>query len=461
MTWDWQETIVAPASAPGGAARGIVRTSGDQVPTLLARCFRPTEPPVLEGASRPRPAAHRMSGHFLAGPPWGEIPCLVLHWPTRRSYTRQVAAEFHLPGSPPLVAAAVETLCRAGARLAEPGEFTLRAFLAGRLDLTQAEAVLGVIQAESDRELAVALQQLGGGLAGPLDALRDRLLNLLAHLEVGLDFVEEDLEFLDRGELVATLAEGAGQVRTLLDRLAPRSRLARAFRVVLRGAPNTGKSSLLNALVGEDRAIVSDEAGTTRDYLLGFVDLEGCSVGLIDTAGVEESVEPGIAEAAQEAASAQLEQAHLELFCLDSSRPPTSWEREQLATSPAYPRLVVLTKCDLADAPEDWRLAHTIRTSSRTGEGMAALRQTIRRQLQQSRAQAEVVEGTALRCEQSLRGALEALEQARRLALASEPGDELIAAELRLALDELGRVVGAVYTDDVLDRIFSRFCIGK
>jgi tRNA modification GTPase len=480
MDWDLEETIVAPASAPGGAARSIVRASGGLVPKLLADCFRPTDhhgtTPFLAAA---RQVPHALSGSFLARDPLGEIPCQVLVWPTTRSYTRQLAAEFHLPGSPPILAAVIESLCHAGARLAGPGEFTLRAFLAGRLDLTQAEAVLGVIESASSRELAVALEQLGGGLAGPLDALRNRLLDLLAHLEAGLDFVEEDIEFLSRDDLVEQLQNAEVEVRELVDRLPRRSQGRSELRVVLRGLPNSGKSSLLNALVGEERALVSDEAGTTRDYIQGVVDLEGVVVGLIDTAGVDESADRGIAGLAQQSTRQQHEQAHLELFCLDASRPCSDWELAELAAEPPCPRLIVLTKQDLMCeevAPLSFPAVESgaftrgrgmeladgaIPTSSRTGFGLEALRQAIRNILGEAGGvQGEVVQGTASRCHDSLERAFEGLVLAGVLAQ-DDQGDELIAAELRLALDELGRVVGAVYTEDVLDRIFSRFCIGK
>jgi len=202
------ETIAAVASAAGGAARGIVRLSGPSVRACLERCFQPADPQSWSAAARPTVFAGCLT---LAGS-GARLPCDVYFWPGARSYTRQPVAEIHTLGSPPLLEAVLATLAARGARPARPGEFTLRAFLAGRLDLTQAEAVLGVIDAADGRQLADALEQLAGGLAAPLDALRGRLLDLLAHLEAGLDFADEGVQFITPEALAAELAAAAGHV---------------------------------------------------------------------------------------------------------------------------------------------------------------------------------------------------------------------------------------------------------
>ena len=392
------------------------------------------------------------------------LPCDLYLWPTAASYTRQPTAEIHAIGSPPLLAAILQTACRHGARLAQPGEFTLRAFLAGRLDLTQAEAVLGVIDAADRRELDVALAQLAGGLGGALRRLRDRLLALLAHLEAGLDFVEEDIEFVSAGELERELTAALHNVAALVDRVQTRGDVAELARVVIAGWPNVGKSSLFNALVGHDRAIVSPQPGATRDYLSARIDLDGVQCELIDTAGVELGIETGISGAAQASSAAQRQQARLLLLCLDSTRPLNDWERRQLKEiENGPPALVVLTKTDgvrrLALSPLE-APGELIQTSSSTLSGIERLRGQVRSALLASSVETGVVLTTAVRSRDSLRLAAESLARALQLAQASG-GEELIAAELRIALDHLGQVVGTVYTDDVLDRIFSRFCIGK
>jgi tRNA modification GTPase len=408
-----------------------------------------------------------------------------------QSYTGQPVAEIHTLGSPPLLDLVLHSLCAAGARLAGPGEFTLRAFLAGRIDLGQAEAVLGVIDAADPRELSIALGQLAGGLARPLHRLRETLLDLLAHLEAGFDFADEDLPFITRDDLQRGLAEAEGQLAAVEAQMASRGESAGMARAVLTGEPNTGKSSLFNALAGTPAALVSDRPGTTRDYLTADLDLDGVRCRLIDTAGA--STAPPLAaspackidSAARSAAAAQCHAADVRVLCLDSTHPPSAGESDQLRDEMDRKRIVVLTKCDLppaADSPRaekgtvpicaqhppgrfgKWGLSPfpppAVRTSSVTGEGLDALRAQLRQSaLGGGGGRSEVLAATAARCRDSLRLAGESLGRARRVAAAAQ--DELAAAEIRVALDELGKITGAVYTDDVLDRIFSRFCVGK
>jgi tRNA modification GTPase len=449
-----EDTIAAIASAPGGALRGILRLSGPGVVSCLRPCFRADREGDLSACTRPS----LIRGQLQLSGPLGDVPCDLYLWPGSRSYTRQPAAELHTIGSPPLLDAALRAVCAAGARLAEPGEFTLRAFLAGRLDLTQAEAVLGVTDARSRQELDVALSQLAGGLAGPLRQLRERLLDLLAHLEAGLDFVDEDIEFISAVELQAELADAAAAVARLESQMASRGESADEFRIVLVGWPNVGKSSLLNALVGEQAAIVSEVAGTTRDYLTRHTSMDGLPCMLIDTAGIETESRGGVADIAQTFATQQAEQAHVQLLCLDATRRLNAWERAVLQADAPTNRIVVLTKIDSQRATD--LALEAVETSSRTGEGLPALRRAIFDMLSTNVADEGCVAGTAIRCRESLRRAAEALGHARQAA-DEQRGDEIVAAEIRLALDELGQVVGAVYTDDVLERIFSRFCIGK
>jgi len=472
MSFDPHDTIVAIATAPLGAARGIVRLSGPGVIDALARCVDPwidgqslATPPHSSASRRVPATAQVCTAKVRLDEPretksaaW--LPCDVFYWPEGRSYTRQCLVELHTFGSPPLLEAALQTLCRAGARLAEPGEFTLRAFLAGRLDLTQAEAVLGVVDAVSQRQLDVALGQLAGGLAEPLGQLRDRLLDLLAHLEAGLDFVEEGIEFVSRDQLQRQLGDANELVRAIVGRMQSRGLTSGPPRVVLRGAPNVGKSSLLNALSDRPEAIVSHAPGTTRDYLSVRLELTGAACQLIDTAGVEEGEAGSIDEAAQVMTDQQRQQADVELLCLDASRPLQQCEQAWLCESIQRPRIVVWTKTDLSSPPEGDLNRVAIATSSRTGAGLDQLRLAIARTVAQLDPESSVVRGTAARCREGLQQADESLERAAQLA-AEDAGEELVAAEIRVALDSLGNVVGAIYTDDLLDRIFSRFCIGK
>lgn len=447
---DTHDTIAAVASAAGGAARGMVRVTGGQCVSVLAGFFTPgCDQPSLADARTPR----RIAGSLDLGDPLGRVHAAVLLWPGTRSYTRQPAAEIHTFGSPPLLDTILARLCDQGARIARPGEFTLRAFLAGRIDLTQAEAVLGVIDARDQRELSVALSQLAGGLAGPLHELRNRLLDLLAHLEAGLDFVDEDIEFISHRELTHQLEEAASQIDALADQMQRRGTTHALPRVVLCGPPNVGKSSLFNALCGTASALVSEQAGTTRDYVSAQVRCGGIEVELIDTAGIEAGrALGGIESAAQNVAQSQAEQATLVLACSEATQSILRPSGSNLPQSCIH----VVTKCDQFFDPRI--VAGAILTSSRTGEGIEELKGAIESALAAQPVDTTVVAGTAARCRESLVLAAESLRRAR---LSSAVGEEFVAAEVRSALDDLGRVVGAVYTDDVLDRIFSRFCIGK
>jgi tRNA modification GTPase len=513
------DTIAAIASPPGGGLRGIVRVSGPAARSIWQAICTPLAPEAGNGPSRTVPCVIPVQLRLL--PPWPPIAAQICWWPGPRSYTRQPVAELHLPGSPPLLDAVLSAVCQAGARLAEPGEFTLRAFLSGRLDLTQAEAVLGVIDARSRRELDVALEQLAGGLAGPLRDLRQRLLHTLAELEAGLDFVEEDIEFVSARQLHDSLALGRQDVERLRTRLQTRATGNGLPRVVLVGLPNAGKSSLWNALIDEQSdtpaAIVTDQPGTTRDYLEREVDFHGRRCLLVDTAGLESAnADDSIGTAAQQVTRQQVERAELRLICRDAGaaaatgirvahsrfgptwvEPPanplpdaSSWgmpadsQHTQLHSSSP---LCVWTKSDLV-ANSASRSAGEVWVSSRTGEGIVELRRMIAERLDQvSDAESAVVAGTAARCRDSLRRAAESLGRAVALARVSaglppaddhgggadarldgrigtsvtHGSDEYIAAELRLALDALGQVAGAVHSEDILDVVFSRFCIGK
>ncbi len=472
--WDSQDTIVARASAPGGGVRGVIRVSGPDAVRIVAGICEPAD--AIRNLSFPASVAVTVRLSELES----SAPARALVWPDKRSYTRQPSVELHTIGAPPVLEAIHAALAVRGARTAEPGEFTLRAFLAGRLDLTQAEAVLGVIDASGRDDLDVALEQLAGGLTTPLDSIRDCLLDLLAQLEAGLDFVDEDIEFVTASELEAQLAAALDELETLQRQLETRQDFAERPMVALCGPPNVGKSSLFNALLGRDASIVSASAGATRDYVGQKLQLDATrSCTLIDTAGADRRGQGSDALAQQTSQSAS-RQAAVRLLCTD---------QDHTASASQSSVILVLTKADLRrcerDAPNGSSNeqessssekasqsptsasqsptialgAAPVRTSATTGEGIDELRTRIASALQSVSA-SHAQQGVATRCGGSLRSVGEALARARSASKESA-GEELVAAELRLALDELGRVVGTIYNDDVLDRVFSRFCIGK
>ncbi len=346
MSYDVNDTIAAVASAPGGAARGVVRISGADAVARLASCFTPaTGEVVLTAIRTPR----RIRGFIRVSDGDADselvVPGDLLLWPSTRSYTREPSAEFHTIGSPPLLAAVIEQLGRSGVRPAEPGEFTLRAFLAGRIDLTQAEAVLGVIDARDRGDLDAALDQLAGGLSRPLHRLREELLGVLAELEAGLDFVEEDIEFISREALRGRLESAQEIVAVTLDQLSARDVRTEVPRVAITGPPNAGKSSLFNVLVerfgsgGPAQAIVSPQPGATRDYVGARLNMHGVACEIIDTAGIDDKQQVGIHGAAQQSTARQQRLADLELRCVDATT-------IQVLPMPATTSFIVVTKID-------------------------------------------------------------------------------------------------------------------
>jgi tRNA modification GTPase len=445
MVPDPLDTIAALSSARGPGARAIVRLSGPAAWHCAATIFITGD--LVSTARR-----GCYSGHLRLSGMHSVLPADLYFWPAPRTYTGQELVELHTLSSPPLVDLVIAQLLDAGARAAQPGEFTLRAFLAGKLDLTQAEAVLGIIEADNRHDLKQALGQLAGGVAQPLQVLRDDLLNLLADIEAGLDFAEEDLHFVQPSELLQRLAKGLAHLELLRKQLEQRTVGERPFRVVLVGRPNAGKSSLFNALAGHASALVSSEPGTTRDYLLRRLENEGTHLELIDTAGWQNSA-GAIDEQAQALGRLQAQQADLLLLCIEAGKHDDAQE-PGFPTSNDPQRVVhVATKCDLA-APPRGRLA----TSAVTGTGIDALRALL---MERARAHAQPVLAPSLsRCRHHVEACLDRLRQAHAAVLFAEPA-EVVALQLRAALDELGEMVGAVYSNDLLERIFSRFCIGK
>jgi tRNA modification GTPase len=444
MTLQTQDTIAALATPAGPGARCVVRISGPDAATVAAAVFSPALP------------ADRRSRCLVAGEVrlpglTSTLPADLYFWPAPHSYTGQNVAEIHTLSSPPLVELLVAAVLGAGARAARAGEFTLRAFLAGKLDLTRAEAVLGVIEAGDRDELKHALALLAGGVARPLQALRDDLLNLLADVEAALDFADEDLTFVGEDEQLKRIGKALAQVTLLGRQIAQRGLADRPFRVVLAGRPNAGKSSLFNALVGQAAALVSPQPGTTRDYLVQRLALGNAAVEIVDTAGWRVS-EDAIETQANSLGREQAGRADLVLLCVAAASVP-SVEESELLQQERPPVLGVATKCD-AGAPAAGLLA----TSAVSGFGLGLLRSVLAERVA-ARAEPPLAPSLS-RCRHHADACLAALRRAHAIVLEQMP-PELLALELRGALDQLGEMVGAVYTEDLLDRVFSRFCIGK
>lgn len=459
MTLHPGDTIAALASAAGPAARGIVRVSGLGTKSVLETIFTPAgQTPEKLDQRVPWCYSGALQIASLARP----LPVDLYFWPDRRSYTGEPLAELHTIGSPPILEAILSEFFARGVRAAQPGEFTLRAFLAGRIDLTQAEAVLGVIDARTENELQAALEQLAGGLSSQIIRLRGDLLDLLADLEAGLDFADEPIEFVSHATLVGRLGLARDAVAELAERAEERMRPPSRPCVVLAGPPNAGKSTLFNSLAGAAAggAIVSEIGGTTRDYLASEVSLEGLPIVLVDTAG-HEPPSDGISHEAQKRCREQIDQADLIVWCNPADQPilNSPGDNSNGAVERVFP---VVTKCDLpAASSTPASQSAQLAVSAHSGIGLRELASAIVARLSDATEGGRQFLGTTFaRSSDSIKKAHSALNRALQIAR-NESDQELLAIEVRDALDELGKIAGAVYTDDILDRVFSRFCIGK
>ncbi len=470
-----EDTICAIATPAGEGGIGIVRLSGPQALVVASRVVRLRSGHPLSSVSSHTlhladlviPASDKRNDISL-GHDWAPVSglldeALVVYMKAPRSFTAEDVVEIQSHGGA-LVLGMVCTVCmESGARMAEPGEFTKRAFLNGRLDLSQAEAVLDTIRATSSVGLNIAQRQLRGDLAREVEQARTSLLTVLAHVEAGIDFVDEDISFLQRDELLRIVREACAVVQKL-EATAQEGRILReGARVVILGRPNVGKSSLLNRLLREDRAIVTAIPGTTRDVIEESIDLDGVMIHLIDTAGLRETEDIVEQEGIKRTRAAQ-DEADLLLVVMDGSVPLTSDDRELLSAVRNLKHVVVLNKADLADTVEtDAALAgHRVYViSAKTGLGVEMVKSALRAQLvSRGFEAAESVTVTNVRHRDALRRAGESLGQALESVQCGMAG-ELVSIDVRAAADALGEITGVITTDEILGRIFSEFCIGK
>jgi tRNA modification GTPase len=456
---DAADTIAAISTPLGEAGIGIVRLSGPLACAITRRLFRPHRP-------RPTWQSHRLSlGHIVD--PQGEIidEVMVSLMRAPYTYTREDVVEINCHSGYGVLRRILDLALAAGARLARPGEFTLRAFLSGRLDLTQAEAVLEVIRARTETHLQVAAAHLHGGLGRRLTRVRQDLLDLLAQVEAALDFPEE------AGELPpASVKEGLDlQLRTL-KALADSYKAGRLLRegllVVIAGRPNVGKSSLLNRLLDMERAIVTEIPGTTRDLVEESITLGGVVVRFSDTAGLRPA-QDRVEELGIERTRERLRQADLVLYLVDVSAPIAPEDNAALTELAGQPGLVVINKIDLEPKlSEDELSGRTTwpltKISAKTGQGIEALREEIVAQALGGGLKVEGEVITQVRHQEHLRQCLAYLDQSHDLLAAYEPPPwELVALELAAAIHELGEITGEEVGEAILDRIFGQFCLGK
>lgn len=456
-----EETIAAIATPLGEGGLAVIRISGPQALALADRVFKPSG----KGSRQPSAATtHTLHyGHAVrAGERIDEVLLSVMRKP--RSFTREDVVEFACHGGPLPARLVLEAILAAGARLAQPGEFTRRAFLNGRLDLAQAEAVADLIHSRTELALRAANEQLAGKLSQQINQLREALLTVLAHIEAHIDFPEEDIAADTREQLNARLAQTLADLEGLLKTANEGQLLRRGIRAAIIGRPNAGKSSLLNQLLGRDRAIVSPIPGTTRDTIEETANIRGLPVVFIDTAGLREArdeiEEEGIRRSRQ-----SLSQAEMILHVLDVTDARTTGDDGMGEEIAGKKGVVIHNKIDL---PHPARAAASARPSMPvvevscvTGQGIEQLKDVIKELVWSGEIRAEMLQVMInSRHQDALRRARAGVLQTLA-ALAEEKGLELVAMDLRIAVDAVGEVVGKTSTEDLLDLIFSQFCIGK
>src|SRR5438477_4238190 len=442
------ETIAAISTPPGEGAIAMVRVSGANAIEIADQIFRGKEKP-----SRFASHVQHLGEIFRVENRFIDQAVLSIHR-TPASYTGEDLVEISCNGGTLVTAKVLEACLHAGARAARPGEFTERAFLNGKMDLTQAEAVIDLIRARTDLALRSATEQLEGRLGDQIRKIRDELVALLAHINASIDFPEEGIDPNQDETLWARLDSIREQIAALLA-TADHGRILRdGVRVVIYGATNAGKSSLLNRLLGYERVIVSDAPGTTRDTIEETVNLCGVPVRLLDTAGLRTSTSDiereGIARTER-----SLQKADLRLHIVDRNAPPPGFFYQQKT---AY-EILVLNKSDLPEHAE-WKNNDAIRISCVTGEGLTDLENEVLSRIGKQNLRPENALAINMRHRDCLRRALEACDRARN-AIDETLSPEYLSIDLKEALEAVGEVIGAVGVEQILDSVFGQFCIGK
>jgi len=472
------DTIAAIATAPGIGGIGVIRISGADAAVVLRRLFEPHRPENLHpDGSFP---SHRLCYGTVRnshGAVLDEVMAVFMRAP--HTYTREDVAEIQCHGSYLVLQAILAEILAAGVRAAEPGEFTKRAFLAGRIDLTRAEAVIDLLQAQSMGGVELAVGQLRGELYERIAVIRDALVEVLAIVELALDFPDDETDILVADHLLGRLQEQVEQPLQFLLALADQGRVIReGVKAVIAGRPNVGKSSLLNQLLQEERALVTEIPGTTRDTIEELISVHGIPVHLVDTAGIRDH-EDAVEELGIERARQKMREADLVLFVVDASQGLNEIDRSLYASLDDRKRIVILNKMDKIDIADEnanegadesllqelssfFGAVPQVRTAAKKGVGIARLRETLYQTIigEQEEMSERISCAPNLRHKMILEKTLAACSQVRETLLAGAPAD-LLAVDLRAALDHLAEIVGLTTPDDVLDVLFSRFCLGK
>lgn len=445
------DTIVAIATPPGRGGIGVVRIAGPEAKAIASGLLR-------LGGGKQLEAGRAHFGELIEPETGDRIDEVVAtYFAKPHSYTTDDIAEISCHGAPVVLRHVVELALHRGARMAEPGEFTMRAFLNGRIDLTQAEAVRDLIESQTLYQAKVAAQQLEGALSHRLQPTKDKLIELIALMEAGVDFAEDDVSVMPGEQILGRIAAVREPLTGLLASFDYGKVVHEGLTLAIVGRPNVGKSSLFNRLVERERAIVTATPGTTRDLVTETVAIGGLPVRLIDTAGIRHALDEAESIGIRKSMEA-LADADLVLVVLDASQPLEQTDHELLRDVGQRPSLVVVNKIDLGGG--DGNEIAAVRTSATSGEGISRLRELI---LQKIGGDGTLIESgflTNVRQQDLVQKALAGLDAARDAVSAKTP-HEMILLDLYNALRPLDEITGATTADDILNRIFSTFCIGK
>ena len=456
------DTIVAIATPPGRGGIGVVRLAGPEAKAIASALLQ-------LGGGRQLEVGRAQFGELIE-PATGERidEVVATYFAKPHSYTSDDVVELSCHGSPVVLRHVVELALEGGARLAEPGEFTMRAFLNGRIDLTQAEAVRDLIESQTLYQAKVAAQQLEGALSHRLQPVKDSLIGLIARMEAGVDFADDDVSVMPGEQIVAGIEEIREPLQKLLASFDYGKVVHEGLTLAIVGRPNVGKSSLFNRLVERERAIVTATPGTTRDLVTETVAIGGLPVRLVDTAGIRQALDEAESIGIRKSLEA-LADADLVLVVLDASQDVDNTDRELMRDVEGRTAIVVENKIDavsgeksptLSPRAGDKSRAHAVRTSALSGEGIESLREMILRKIGGDGAQIESGFLTNARQQDLVKKALAGLEAAKT-AVANQTPHEMILLDLYNALRPLDEITGATTADDILNRIFSSFCIGK
>jgi tRNA modification GTPase len=471
-------TIAAIATPGGRGGIGIIKVSGLNALAIASTIFFPAEPQFSIDSARHRarrtlPAdairSHRLYYGHIVDPDNGRVvdEVLLCAMKSPRSYTREDIVEINAHGGPAAVRTILDLVLKQGARLAEPGEFTRRAFLNGRIDLTQAEAVIDVINARTEKSLHLAAAQIRGTLRRSVEEIRESLVSILTRTEASIDFPDDVEELLEPEAVTAEInADVIGPLQDLIQKFTDGHVLRDGLKACVVGRPNVGKSSLLNCMVQKERAIVTELPGTTRDTIEEAITVDGVPIILFDTAGMHETTDPveqiGISKTVE-----NVNGADLVLFVIEADHPPTIDDHQIYEQFKHKPMLLVINKIDLVDpevaeaVPTEWRFAKSVRISALYDRGIKLLKKEILATVigdNPIEIESGIVPNLRQKCllEDSLAAA-----RAIRSEVNKEIAVELIAIHAQEAIDSLGQILGTDAKVDVLDQIFSRFCIGK